>query len=65
MMGCGDLLLLTILNAGICLCLPKMLSVFESINTRQSQKLSAEPTLQEHPELSQPNVYPELASVSR
>ncbi|HEY9597056.1 MAG TPA: hypothetical protein V6D33_05250 [Cyanophyceae cyanobacterium] len=65
MMGLQDLLLLAVLNTGICLCLPKMLSVFGSINTRRSQKLSTKPTLQEQPELAQPNAYPELASLAR
>ena len=64
-MGFQDLLVLTVFNTAICLCLPKMLSVFGSINTRQSQKLSVEPTVQEQPEPSQPNVYPELASLAR
>lgn len=65
MMGCQDLLLLTGLNAGICLCLPKLLAFLGSINNRQSQKLTGEHTLQEHPELSQPNTYPEFAGVAR
>ena len=64
-MAIQDLLLLTILNTGICICLPKMLSVFESIKTRQIQKLSAAPTVQEHPELSQTEAFPELASLAR
>ncbi len=64
-MALQDLLLLTVLNTGICLGLPKMLSILGSINNRQSQKLSAAPTVQEQPELSQPNVYPEIASLAR
>jgi hypothetical protein len=65
-MGFQDFLLLTVLSTGICLCLPKMLSIFfGSIKTRQSQKLSGESAVQEHPELSQPNAYPELASLAR
>ncbi len=61
-MALQDLLLVTVINTGICLCLPKMLAIFGSINTRQSQKLTAAPTVQEQPELSKPNVYPELAA---
>ena len=64
-MAIQDLLLLTVINTGICLCLPKMLSIFGSISNRQSQKLSSQPTYQELPELSQPNAYPELASLAR
>jgi hypothetical protein len=64
-MGLQDFLLLTTLNTAICLCLPKMLSFFGSINTRMSQKIIAESTVQKNPELSQPNVSPELASLAR
>lgn len=60
-----DLLLVTLLNTGICICLPKILSVLGSINTRQSQKISVEPTVQEHPKPSQPDAYPELVSLAR
>jgi hypothetical protein len=64
-MGFQDLLLLTALNTAVCLCLPKMVSIFESIKTRQSQKLSVKPTVQVQPELAQSDVYPEFASLAR
>ncbi len=64
-MGFQDFLLLTVLNTAVCLSLPKVLSILGSINTRESQKPVAKPTVQEQPELSQPNVSPELVSVAR
>jgi hypothetical protein len=64
-MAIQDLLLLTLLNTGICIGLPKMVSVFESIKTRQLQLLSAAPTVKEQPQLSQTDAFPELASLAR
>jgi hypothetical protein len=72
-MGLLEFLLLTLFNTIVCLCLPRIITLFTSINILKRVKSSRESleenfalhTVRSHPELPQSESYVEFTPVTR
>ena len=59
-----DTVLITLLNAAVCICLPRAIVFIGSIVKRRSLKLSSDRTASSTPDFSQTEAYSELTTAA-